>query len=43
MPTKMCQQDDCKKEAISFSDYCGEHSDADEIVVQLNRTSFDIS
>ena len=37
MKKSRCKKKDCSNDAISFSQYCGEHSEADEIVVKLNQ------
>lgn len=36
MKRAICRHDNCEKEAISFSDYCGEHSDAEAVAEAFN-------
>lgn len=36
MAREKCKKEHCEKDAISFSDFCGEHSDAEAIVEALN-------
>jgi len=37
MKERKCQKENCEKRAISFSDFCGEHSNSEEIVKALNE------
>ncbi len=36
---KKCKIEDCPRMAISFSEYCGEHSDSEEITEALEKSS----
>ncbi|MBV6443147.1 MAG: hypothetical protein EPGJADBJ_04876 [Saprospiraceae bacterium] len=39
MSRHQCKNPECEKQAISFSEYCGEHSDPEAVVAQLQAWS----